>query len=183
MADGTVVLTCTTCGKKLKINERHLDRVLQGRVKCPGCGLTLQPGKQAMLWDADGALGGAEMPTRKDALLKVRKAGEVAVAAFATSGVRDTIEAERLGEELFELLEKHQLKKIVLNFGNLKFMSSSVIAVLMRFKAKLEAAGGRVIACGIPPEIFKVFKIMRLDKLWDIRDTEKQALAVLSKGP
>jgi len=182
MDETTAVVTCSTCGKRFRVGQRLANRILEGKVKCPSCGLIIKPGPGTVVVD-DEAREVKELPARKGALLKVRVEDGIAVARFTTSGLREAHIAEQLYQELDELLQQHGLKKVVLNMGDLKFMSSSVIGTLMKFKAAAEAAGGRVIACCIPPDIFKVFQIMRLDRLWDIRRSEGEALRAMKKAP
>jgi anti-sigma B factor antagonist len=99
----------------------------------------------------------------------------VAGATIATFvGPKIVLEAR---EPLYELVEKDGQKRIVLNFRNVRFLSSAPIGVLINFKKKAEAAGGSVKFCCVDPDLAEIFRITSVLNLFDIRDTEEAALA------
>ena len=173
-----IVIKCNTCGKTLKTDVSHVGR----RNRCPACGAVIrivkgqdvQPGhtkEQVMQYD--------ELETRKGSMLKVTRQNNVGVVTFTTSRILDQSNVQQLGEELDELLDKHKLKKIVLNFGNISYMSSAVMGKLVSLHKKLKAAGGQLKLCNIVASIFEIFQIMRFDRLFEIRESEDQAVIEL----
>ena len=81
-----------------------------------------------------------------------------------------------MGRELFELVEQKRTK-ILLNFMNVEFLSSAALGKLITLDKKLKAAKGQLKLSNIRPEIYEVFAITRLNKLFDIHDDEADALA------
>ena len=81
-----------------------------------------------------------------------------------------------MGRELFELVEQKRTK-ILLNFMNVEFLSSAALGKLITLDKKLKAAKGQLKLSSIRPEIYEVFAITRLNKLFDIHDDEADALA------
>ena len=67
--------------------------------------------------------------------------------------------------------------KILLNFMNVEFLSSAALGKLITLDKKLKAAKGQLKLSSIRPEIYEVFAITRLNKLFDIHDDEADALA------
>jgi len=55
------------------------------------------------------------------------------------------------------------------------------MAVLVKFHKKLESTNGALVLCEIDSEILKAFKTMRLDKVFDIARSEKDAVRKLKK--
>jgi len=51
-----------------------------------------------------------------------------------------------------------------------------ILGVLIRLRKRAEAIHGRVVICGLRPELHKVFKISKLDRLFDFYSNEEEAL-------
>jgi len=173
-----IVVTCDNCGKPLKSSRQNLGK----RGRCPGCGSIIR-----IYEDADGSLKGLlerkvilnEVETRQNAMLRVIKHDDVGVASFRTSRILDQSNVMQLAEEFDGLLAKYKLKKVVLNFANVRYMSSAVMGKLVSLYKQLAAAGGELRLCCIGDSIFEIFKIMRFDKLFKIRTTEDEAVIEL----
>jgi len=102
---------------------------------------------------------------------------DVTVVNFRTSSILDALQVQQIGEALYDLVDTRALTKIVVDFSEVKFLSSSALGVLITLHKKAAAIKGRVVLCGLRPELRRVFEISRLDKLLELRETEEQALA------
>ncbi len=111
--------------------------------------------------------------------IKVNESSGVSVIRFQDEKIIDPESIQQLGFELFDLVEKDQRSKLVLNFSNVDFLSSAALGKLITFEKKAKKAGAELILTNISPEIFQVFAITNLDKLFQIKDSEADALAVL----
>jgi anti-anti-sigma factor len=111
--------------------------------------------------------------------LEVNESSSISVVRFKDQKIIDPESIQDLGEELFALIDKDERQKIVLNFGNVEFLSSAALGKLITFHKKAKRIGASIVLTNISPEIYQVFKITKLDELFDIRDTEADALAVL----
>ena len=63
-----------------------------------------------------------------------------------------------------------------MNFSAVDFLSSA-LGKLITLDEKMKAHGGTLKLSNIRPEIFEVFTITRLNRLFDIKDDEADALA------
>jgi len=106
----------------------------------------------------------------------MRQIKDVAVVTIQEAALLNTTTIDRLGESLFELVDKKALKRISLDFSRVKFLASSALGMLLNLRKKATAIDGTVVICGIHPELHKVFKITNLDKLFGFFDTEEEAL-------
>jgi anti-sigma B factor antagonist len=86
-------------------------------------------------------------------------------------------EIEDLGKELYGLIESEGRTKLILNFASVKFISSAGLGKLVVLQKKMNARGGTLRFCCIRPEVHGVFTVTQLDRLFDIRDSEADALA------
>lgn len=111
--------------------------------------------------------------------LEVSESSSISVVRFKDQKIIDPEAIQELGQELFDLIEKDERRKLVLNFGNVEFLSSAALGKLITFEKKGKRLGAEMILTNISPEIFQVFAITNLDKLFQIKDTEADALAVL----
>jgi anti-sigma B factor antagonist len=89
--------------------------------------------------------------------------------------------------ELLELLEnavtEGAVDRMVLNFGSIQQVSSAALGKLIKLQGRSEAVRGRLRLCGVHPDLRRVFKITRLDGLFDLHDTEAEALAAFAAEP
>lgn len=111
--------------------------------------------------------------------LDVNESASITVVRFKDQKIIDPVAIQELGQELFDLVEKEDRRKIVLNFGNVEFLSSAALGKLITFEKKAKRIGASLILTNISPEIFQVFAITNLDKLFKIKDSEADALAIL----
>ncbi|QDU90646.1 Putative anti-sigma factor antagonist BtrV [Pirellulimonas nuda] len=111
--------------------------------------------------------------------LKLSTSKQVTVVTFNDSKIIDEEEIQELGQELYDLVDREGLKKIVLNFGNVEFLSSAALGKLISFEKKVRTSKADLILTNIRPEIYEVFAITKLTKLFKIKDDEADALAVL----
>jgi len=107
----------------------------------------------------------------------VRKSGKVSVVEFCDRKILDELAIHEIGEELFALADKNHAPRLLLNFNNVKHLSSAALGMLITLHKKVEQTGGTLVLCEIVPQIFEVFKITRLNQVFDIHDTEDAGLA------
>jgi len=110
--------------------------------------------------------------------LEVEDLGDVTVVSFTDRKILDEQNIQVIGEQLFSLVDESGRKKLLLNFGNVEYMSSAALGKLITLNKKVQAAGGRLVLCNIDPQIREVFEITKLDKLFVIRNDEQEALQV-----
>ena len=72
--------------------------------------------------------------------------------------------------------------KLILDFGNVRFLSSAVLGLLIRLSKRIYEHDGQLKLCNINPKIFEIFKITRLTKTFDICEDVESATESLSKG-
>ncbi len=108
--------------------------------------------------------------------LEVEQIGDVTVVNFIDRKILDEQNIQIIGEQLFSLVEEEGCRKLLLNFGNVEFLSSAALGKLITLNKKLQAAKGRLILCNIDPQIHEVFEITKLDKFFNIQKEEQTAL-------
>jgi anti-anti-sigma factor len=107
--------------------------------------------------------------------LEVAQVYDVTVVTFTCRAILNEPDIEAIGERLVSLVADG-CTKIVLNLGTVNRTSSSMIGKLVALQQKIRAAHGRLVLCGLQPEIAQVFQILQLRPLFMICETERQAL-------
>ena len=109
--------------------------------------------------------------------LDVSEVGDVTVIRFRDHKIVEDINIQELAQEMFQLIEKDRREKILLNFSSVDFLSSAALGKLITMDKKVKAGGGMLKLSNIKPEIYEVFAITKLNRLFDIKEEEADALA------
>jgi len=112
--------------------------------------------------------------------IDVSKVGDVTVVKFLDKKILEEAGIQELGSELFALVELDNRKSILLNFTGVEFLSSAALGKLITLDRKVKAHKGRLKMSNIRPEIFEVFQITKLNKVFDIRKDEPEAISAFS---
>jgi len=109
--------------------------------------------------------------------LHVRSVDGVTVVGFADRMLVSEEVIHVVGEQLLDLVGKKGVRKVLLDFTDVRFMSSALLGVLLPLVRKLTKEGGQLKLCGISPGLREVFEVSKLDRLFAIYDHESAALA------
>jgi len=109
--------------------------------------------------------------------LDVNRVGDVTVIRFRDRKIIEDINIQELGKEMFALVETDGYDKLLLDFSFVDFLSSAALGKLITLDKKMKAHGGILKLSNIRPEIYEVFTITKLNRLFDIRKDETDALA------
>ncbi len=109
--------------------------------------------------------------------LRIKKSDRVSVVEFADRKILEELSIQEISDELNELVEAEPGIRILLNFKNVDHLSSAALGMLIKLNGKIKDQSGLLKLSDINRQIFEVFKITRLNKVFDIHDTADQALA------
>ncbi len=109
--------------------------------------------------------------------LDLNEVGDVTVVRFRDQKIVEDMNIQELGQELFRLVEADRRDKLLLNFSSVDFLSSAALGKLITLDKKMKVHGGALKLSNIRPEIYEVFAITKLNRLFDIKDDEADALA------
>ncbi len=107
--------------------------------------------------------------------------GEILVLGFLDTKILDSQKIEVVGRELQDAVAEAIHKRLLLNFRDVSFMSSAMITKLVMLNKRCKAQGVALKFCEVSPNVMEVFKITKLNKLFDIQDSEEKALASFDK--
>lgn len=90
------------------------------------------------------------------------------IITFTSEKILEETEIAALEHSILPIIEQAGIPNIVLNFSNVKFLSSAVLGLLIRISKKIYQRNGQLKLCSINAKIFDIFKITRLDRIFDI---------------
>jgi anti-sigma B factor antagonist len=105
----------------------------------------------------------------------------ILTVVFEDARILDETQLEKLSRDLTDLLNKTTEERVILDFRNVKFMSSAMLGKLIQINKKAVEFKVKLKFCSIDPEIRQVFKITKLDKVFDIEADEAAARAAFMK--
>jgi anti-sigma B factor antagonist len=109
--------------------------------------------------------------------LNVRYEGGVTIVSFSSPYLQSESVIERVGAELAELAGEQGHTKMLVSLGGVRFVSSSMLAQLVKLQKVLTKSKGRLRVCSLTPQLREVLRVSQLDKMLDVHDTEEAALA------
>lgn len=108
--------------------------------------------------------------------VEVAQKGDVTIVRFLESKILDESNIAQIGDRLFRLVDNDGCRKLVLNFDKVEYLSSAALGKLITLDKKVKAQAGRMKLCHIKEGIYEVFKITRLNKVFDIQDDEQSSV-------
>ncbi len=112
--------------------------------------------------------------------IQTGKKGDIFMVLFKDKKILDDTMLDEIRTELAQLLGKASGPDVLLDFSQVEFMSSAMLGLLGQLHRKISSGQGRLKMCGIRPEIFQVFKLTNLDKLFSIHKDAPTALATFT---
>jgi anti-sigma B factor antagonist len=114
----------------------------------------------------------ASAPTRID----IQQADGITVATFKDRRLLDEVTIDLVGNELYALVDDLGCEKVILNFSDVEYMSSSALGKLIKFHKKILSVAGSLRLCGLKPELQKIFKVLALHKVFKIDKSLEKSL-------
>jgi anti-sigma B factor antagonist len=114
-----------------------------------------------------------------DCCLEVEPRGDVLVARFTRPVVLSGRAAEAAAERLASLLPELGRRRLLVDFGNVRSLTSLMLGKLVRLNREAEVAGGRLALFNLSPDVREIIEVTRLNLILSLYDDESGAL----RGP
>ena len=88
----------------------------------------------------------------------------------------DETQIQEVTDELLELVNSTKLERMLINFSTVNFMGSAMIGKLILLNKKCKAMHLDLRFCGMNANILEVFKLMKLDTVFQIYGEESEAI-------
>ena len=111
---------------------------------------------------------------------KVEKSGDVTILTF--TGIRTLHVDNIVAYELESRANKSVPCHLLLDFGNVEFITSVELGTLVALHTKMRACGGRLTLFNLSAQVYEVFTVTNLHKLLSICRREPLPLAKLTES-
>jgi anti-sigma B factor antagonist len=111
--------------------------------------------------------------------IMVQKVGKVAVVDFVDSAIMDMQQIQQITEELIGMIDSQDEKFLLLDFSSVKFLSSQTLGVILKIHQKLSEREGWLGLCGLRKDLYKIFRLTRLDRLFNFYATQQEAFSAV----
>ena len=85
-----------------------------------------------------------------------------------------------IGAELYALINGREHPKLIVDFSGVLDLSSLMLGKLVKLRARTAASRGRLVLCGLSPELWEYLDETMLGQLFQIRESEADSLAAIS---
>ncbi len=103
----------------------------------------------------------------------------VTIVGFNNPTILDAYHVGEVSKELYRLVEEEKRDKIVVDFSAIKMLSSQTISVLLKMRQTIAELDGKMALFGLEPGLYKVFKITRLQDVFEFHDNLDHAVKSL----
>jgi len=114
-----------------------------------------------------------------DSRLRIKEEGGVTVVEFVDRNILDEANIQQIGDEISSIIDDRDQPKLVVSFANVEHLSSAALGTMITINSKIRAKSGDLRLADIDPQIYEVFVITKLNKLFNIHDTTDEAIDVL----
>ena len=106
--------------------------------------------------------------------------GAATVVELIDKKILDEVAIMEIGDQLIALISRTDQPRLVLDFQNVRHMSSSALGMLVTIRKQIKDKSGLLRLCNIQPTIHEIFTITRLGEIFDIKSSRVEALDGLS---
>ncbi len=110
--------------------------------------------------------------------MEIGESKEGAVFVLAPTGRLDSANARSFEERVLAALEQGE-SALLIDFGNLDYISSAGLRVLLMGAKRLQQSGGTIALCTLSPSIREVFEISGFLTIFAVHDDRAAALAAM----
>ena len=117
---------------------------------------------------------------KSDSRLRVKKLNDVTLVEFLDRNILDEAMIQTIGEEISQLIDAAPSPKLILSFQGVEHLSSAALGTLITLDKRVQRVKGQLRLACIDPQIYEVFVITRLNKLFQIHENVDAAAKSLA---
>lgn len=114
-------------------------------------------------------------------IIKITTENGVTAISFNIATLTAGQGLEEAAQKISSLITDNKPDKLVIDFNGVKFFSSQSLGILLDARKKVTSYNGNVVISSINPQLYRVFKITNLDKIFKFYPDISSAIAGLKK--
>lgn len=107
--------------------------------------------------------------------ISVEYSENATIITFTDEKILEETDIQAILDSIMSVVEQSEHINLILDFQNVRFLSSAVLGLLIRISKRIYEHNGQLKLCNINPKIYEIFKITRLNKVFDIYEDIKSA--------
>lgn len=112
----------------------------------------------------------------KDSRLTIQPEGDVVRVGFLDRNILEEAMIQQIGDEISQIIDQSPVPKVLISFDQVEHLSSAALGMLITINNRVRQKGGQLRLSNIDAQIYEVFMITKLNKLFQIHDQSDQAL-------
>ncbi len=113
--------------------------------------------------------------TQESKHLTIEVDNGITCVTFNEQNILEESSIHQIGQDVAKLIDDTAMPKILICFEKVQHLSSAALGALITINNKVKARGGQLRLSNIDPQIYEVFVITKLNKLFQIFDTREEA--------
>ena len=109
--------------------------------------------------------------------LTIENSEQVIRIGFLDRNILEEAAIQNIGDQVADLIDTTPNPKLLMDFADVDHLSSAALGMLITINNRVRAKGGQLRLVTIDPQIYEVFAITKLNKLFNICDTAEQAMS------
>jgi anti-sigma B factor antagonist len=102
---------------------------------------------------------------------------DIRIVEFTNNKILDEANIAEIGQTLMALVEENNPPRLLLDFANVDHLSSAALGMLINLNNKIKQKDGQLRLTNIKQQIYEVFVITKLDRLFRIKPDRAEALS------
>ena len=102
---------------------------------------------------------------------------DISVVQFTNNRIIDETNIAEIGNTLNALVDEKEHPKVLIDFATVDHLSSAALGMLISTNNRIKQRNGQFRLANIKPQIYEVFVITKLNKLFKILPSREEALA------
>ena len=102
--------------------------------------------------------------------ITVKYTDTATIITFTNEKILEEKDIAALQQTIMPVIEQSEQVHFILDFSNVQFLSSAVLGLLLRTSKKIYEKNSTLRICNINQKIYEIFKITRLNNIFDIYD-------------
>ncbi len=122
-------------------------------------------------------------------IIGINRTDQISVATILYEKIVNDSEIKKMEQTIFPLISEDPQMNLVLDFTYVKYVSSSALGFILRIRKRLAEHGSRLVICCVQSTIpsasndtyvYEIFKIVKLDQIFEMYESVGQAVKALS---
>ena len=104
------------------------------------------------------------------------------VMKFTLPELIDSLEIDGLLDQALRSLDGRANQGWIIDLSATAYLGSSMLGLMVNIRERIKQAGGKLVLCGLSPELLRIFQACCLERLFTIVKTRPEALAAAARS-